>query len=196
MSIAERLKKIRREIGYSQSELAQKSGLTQQSIQWIETGKSRGGRSLGKIARALNVDEQYLRYGSGEKIDCININIFKDLNGWFINEPELYGKEIIQANTCSKKAIGFVVTNDSMVSNHPYKKNFFIGDIVIADPSMEINMNDFAIAEVKKALIFRQYVEEGGYKYLKPLNPQYPLIKIDMHIKLKAKIVRKITKFP
>jgi SOS-response transcriptional repressor LexA len=61
------------------------------------------------------------------------------------------------------------------------KRNYREGDLVQFDTDIEPEHGKYVIAILAGAneAIFRQYVVDGGIKYLKPLNPQYPLIQID-----------------
>jgi len=72
------------------------------------------------------------------------------------------------------------VKGDSMTTSLA-RKSFQEGDILIIDPDATPTNNSFVIALLAKSkeLTFKQYVVDGGICYLKPLNPQYPLIQID-----------------
>lgn len=53
--------------------------------------------------------------------------------------------------------------------------------MLIINPDKEPTHGDFVIAILPKSkeATFKQYVEDGGIRYLKPLNPQYPLTQLD-----------------
>ena len=63
MSLGTRLLQAREAAGLSQKQLAQAVGIRQPSINAIENGKSRGTRHLVAIARALDVDPDWLQTG-------------------------------------------------------------------------------------------------------------------------------------
>ncbi|MCW0353982.1 helix-turn-helix transcriptional regulator [Pantoea ananatis] len=68
-TISERLKQKRSELKMTQSELALKAGVKQQSIQQIEAGITKRPRFLFEIASALQCDPVWLQYGkSGSHI--------------------------------------------------------------------------------------------------------------------------------
>ena len=70
----ERLKKARKELGYTQSEFAQKLGLTQVAYNLIETGKTRlSDKHIKPICAIFSISEDWLRSGDGEMFDK-NIN--------------------------------------------------------------------------------------------------------------------------
>ncbi|AVX38543.1 helix-turn-helix domain-containing protein [Yersinia massiliensis] len=63
-STAERVKRLRTELGLTQSGLAIKAGIRQQTIQRIEAGVTERPRYLLEIATALNCEPKWLIYGS------------------------------------------------------------------------------------------------------------------------------------
>lgn len=62
-SISERIKKKRAELNLTQVELAEKTGIKQQSLQQIEAGVTKRPRFLLEIAKALGCDPHWLMYG-------------------------------------------------------------------------------------------------------------------------------------
>jgi len=63
-TLSERLKKKRVQLKMTQTELANKAGVKQQSIQLIEAGVTKRPRFLFEIAMALNCDPVWLQYGT------------------------------------------------------------------------------------------------------------------------------------
>lgn len=61
------------------------------------------------------------------------------------------------------------------------KKSFHDGDIIIVDPEQTAKHGSFVVAVLPRAkeATFKQYDVDGGVKYLKPINPQYPLVEIN-----------------
>ncbi|MFB9995689.1 XRE family transcriptional regulator [Providencia rustigianii] len=64
MSIAKRLLDARIKAGMSQADLAEKVGVSQQSIQKIEAGQTNSPRRISDIAKAVNVSAQWLQFGT------------------------------------------------------------------------------------------------------------------------------------
>ncbi|ELY4776687.1 helix-turn-helix transcriptional regulator [Cronobacter sakazakii] len=62
-TLSERLRKKRMERNMTQTELASKAGVKQQSIQLIEAGVTQRPRFLFEIAQALDCDPLWLQYG-------------------------------------------------------------------------------------------------------------------------------------
>lgn len=63
MSIGARVRRRRQELGWSQSELAQRAGVAVDTIRKLEQGQSKGSRKLADLAVVLGVDERELIYG-------------------------------------------------------------------------------------------------------------------------------------
>lgn len=62
-TLGERLAKRREQLGLSQKALSQKVGVSQQSINKIESGQTRSPRNLERLAIALSVTSQWLLFG-------------------------------------------------------------------------------------------------------------------------------------
>lgn len=71
------------------------------------------------------------------------------------------------------------VTGDSMVAPG-FSRSYTEGSIIFADPDVTSEIGDRVIAKVPRTgeTTFKVLVEDGGRKFLKPLNPQYPMIDV------------------
>lgn len=67
MSIAKRLLDARIKAGMSQADLAEKVGVSQQSIQKIESGQTSAPRRIEDIAKAVNISAQWLQFGARDE---------------------------------------------------------------------------------------------------------------------------------
>ncbi|AWK42629.1 MULTISPECIES: helix-turn-helix domain-containing protein [Photorhabdus] len=63
-TLSERLKRKRSEMNMTQSDLAGRVGMTQQSIQLIEAGITKRPRFIFEIANVLKCDPSWLLYGN------------------------------------------------------------------------------------------------------------------------------------
>ncbi|ELY4627626.1 MULTISPECIES: helix-turn-helix transcriptional regulator [Enterobacteriaceae] len=63
MNLAHRVKQKRVELSLSQTQLAQKVGMRQQSLQAIESGETKRPRLLIELAAALGCEPHWLLYG-------------------------------------------------------------------------------------------------------------------------------------
>jgi SOS-response transcriptional repressor LexA len=82
-----------------------------------------------------------------------------------------------------------------MISPLGYGLSFQQNSYIIVDPNKTPLHGKFVVtASVNKSeAILRQYIEEGGTIYLKPLNPQYPLMQFDRTTKLLGVVIANIT---
>lgn len=74
-TIAERIKAVRQELGWSQVQLAEEVGVSQSSIGNIESGFRQRPRELVSIAKALRVSPEWLETGKGPKIEGASLRL-------------------------------------------------------------------------------------------------------------------------
>ena len=67
MTIGQRLKQVRKELGLTQIELAARVGLKQSTLSDLELGKSAGTTNLAVVANAIGVSALWLETGRGER---------------------------------------------------------------------------------------------------------------------------------
>ncbi|MCC3719296.1 helix-turn-helix domain-containing protein [Rouxiella badensis] len=100
--------------------------------------------------------------------DPLDVNTLKDIKLWFESDAPLEGD-------------GFwtLVDNDSMTA--PVGISIPVGTYVLYDFSREAVNGDFVLAKLNKSasITFKQFVTDGEHKFLKALNPAWPLIQID-----------------
>jgi len=77
------------------------------------------------------------------------------------------------------------VDGDSMTTSEG-KYSFPEGIIIQVDPDIPAENKSFVIARRRDTdeATFKQFIIDGGDKYLKPLNPRYPIIKCDNDIEV------------
>ena len=108
MEFSERLKKLRKDTGLTQVDVASKLGISQQAYASWERGiKKPTQDNLVKIAQVLNVSVDYLVGNSEEKVDELdNIELLFRMNskGLTEEEKETFKKELIEFMEERKKA--------------------------------------------------------------------------------------------
>ena len=63
----DRIRKIRKDFGLTQKEFADRLGIKQNTVATYEIGKTNVGEAvITSICREFNVNEEWLRYGTGE----------------------------------------------------------------------------------------------------------------------------------
>ena len=107
MEFSERLKKLRKDTGLTQVDVASKLGISQQAYASWERGvKNPTQDNLVKIAQVLNVSVDYLVGNSEEKTDELdNIELLFRMNskGLTKEEKDIFKKELIEFMEKRKK---------------------------------------------------------------------------------------------
>jgi len=72
------------------------------------------------------------------------------------------------------------VRGDSMTNPIPSQPSYPEGCIIYVDPKVQVHNGCRVIAKLPgiNEATFKEYREDGGKRYLKPLNPQYPMVEI------------------
>ncbi|UYM14276.1 LexA family protein [Endozoicomonas euniceicola] len=212
MSIGDRIIKLRKEKGWSQGDLAREifnatgKQIRQQSIGQIETGKTKNPRNLEHFANAFGVSESYLRYGgdSGDTGFIRDIR-FVPLISWvsagqfcevgdiaYLQDPE----DLLPCpGRIGPRSYALKVKGDSMTNPVPSGMNFPEGTFIYVDPDIDVVSGKPVIARLPNSneSTFKIYVEDSGKKYLKPLNPQYPIQEIQAGTNLCGVVVGQYT---
>lgn len=178
--------------------LARKLGVTRGAITHYMTGRRQP--PLGqfqKLAAILKVDPAWLLYGTDTKSEPMRSEAKNKATqfpipilSWnqtveFANVMKLEKHEIKEfvPNFYLDKPEWFAlrVQGDSMTAAHGSNKSFHEGDIIIIDPTKKPSHGSFVVALLPKAkeATFKQLVVDGGVKFLKPLNTQYPMQQIE-----------------
>ncbi|RXA98543.1 MULTISPECIES: LexA family transcriptional regulator [Yersinia] len=198
MSLAERIKQRRLDLGLTQSELAELAGTTQQGIVSVETGRTKRPRYLHELAKALQCDPDYLLTGSegsnvsfvgthtpgyrypvissvqagawGEAIEAYSL---KDIDLWLESDAHIQGD-----------AFWLEVSGDSMTA--PIGLSVPEGTFVLFDTGREASNGNLVIAKMEDSneATFKKLVIDGGQRYLKGLNPAWPLVPINGNCKI------------
>lgn len=212
-SWSERAKLIMKKMGITHEMLANEVGITRGAITHYFTGRRQPPlKQLEKIAIILKTTPAWLQYGIDEsaltkkKIENKNPSAQLPLLSWD-DLTNLMHPENIQASTHKEYLPDFFtnkidwyaleVDGDSMTKPQGQTESFYEGDMIIIDPKKEAVHGNFVIALLKrsKEATFKQYVIDGGIEYLKPLNPQYPILKIDESTHICGVVVKKIVSF-
>lgn len=90
----------------------------------------------------------------------------------------------------SRQGFALKVLGDSMTNPGP-GRSYPTGCIIFVDPEAETKTGDRVIARVPRTneATFKVLVEDAGRQYLKPINPQYPIIDITEETHICGKVV-------
>lgn len=185
MSLAERVKKRRLELGLSQAEVAEKAGIKQQSWASIEDGKTLKPRNIVGISEALKCDPSWLMNG-GVFLPVSEVNTRRIPLISYVQAGELAIKSPIEAfdgsfeyvmtdMDWSQYTFALRIVGDSM------EPDFKAGDVIIVDPEVEPTPGEFVVAKNgEHEATFKKYrptfIGEDGKQHfeLVPLNNDYP----------------------
>ncbi|POP97540.1 XRE family transcriptional regulator [Pseudomonas syringae pv. avii] len=219
MEFKDRLKAARRHAKLNQAELAVRAGITQTSISDLERGKSKATAHVAKIADVCGVDALWLSDGQGDMTAA-----FKSVepsNVAMIAQPEqMYRYPVVSWVTAGAwseavqpfpdgfsdrydisdyKAKGpafwLEVKGDSMTSTSA--PSIPEGSQILVDTEADVRPGKLVIAKLADSneATFKKLVEDGGVRYLKPLNPAYPTVQCSDDCRIIGVVVRSLTKF-
>ncbi|MGI2068130.1 S24 family peptidase [Shewanella glacialipiscicola] len=97
---------------------------------------------------------------------------------------------------CSNNSYILNVSGDSMTAQHGSMQSFEEGSQIVVDPDVEATNKNYVIARISGTndVTFKQLIIDGTQRYLKPINPQYPLLQIDQPIDICGVVIGKIQK--
>lgn len=186
MSLAERVKQKRIELGLTQEQAAEKAGIRQQSWASIEDGKTKKPRNIVGISKALNSDPTWLMTG-GTFMPLSDVNSRKVPLISYVQAGALAEKHPIDAFDGSFE---YIMTDTDMsefsfalrIEGDSMEPDFKEGDIIIVDPDLE-PVPEFVVAKNgENEATFKKYRPTftdltGRQHYeLVPLNDDYPTI--------------------
>ncbi|WP_045226236.1 LexA family protein [Methyloterricola oryzae] len=190
MSLALRIKQARSAARLTQRDLAKRSLLSQQMISKLENGLVESTTEVFNLAAALNVDPRWLATGQGEAMKSsqggeeagrpvayVPLLSWVAAGNWrdMADQRSPADAERVPV-TCrvGDGAYALRVHGDSM------EPVFANGSIIVVDPSLEARNGSYVVVRLDTAAqaTFKQLVIDGGQRFLKPLNPRYPLMEI------------------
>jgi len=191
--LKDRILDRRTALGLSQAQLAEKAGVSQVTIQHLESGRNSTSKKLLDIAKALGVTAEWLGSGEGTARPASNVQAPSV-------EPEAYRYPVIswvaagawaeavepfppgysdryEMSDYDSKGAAFwlEVKGDSMTS--PVGTSITEGMLILVDTEAEAISGKLVIAKLADSneATFKKLVEDGGRRFLKPLNPAYPV---------------------
>lgn len=209
MTIGKRVKSSRDALDITQAQLAEKVGTTQQSIEQLEGGKIKRPRYLPELALALGVSIDWLLKGTTDaNVSYVGPNIPKgkyplisyvsagswseacepynltDIDEWYESDTNMFGD-----------GFWLRVEGDSMTS--PVGQSIPEGHIVLVDTGRDPQNGSLVVAKLTDAneATFKKLVIDGGQKYLKGLNPSWPMIQINGNCKIIGVVVEARVRF-
>ena len=192
-TLKDRILERRTALGLSQQQLANKAGVSQVTIQHLESGRNATSKKLLEIARALGVTAEWLASGNGQppaasKVAAAEVqpeSFRYPVISWVAAGawaeavepfPPGFSDRYEMSDYNSKGAAFWLeVKGDSMTS--PVGTSITEGMLILVDTEAEAYPGKLVIAKLADSneATFKKLVEDGGRRYLKPLNPAYPM---------------------
>lgn len=157
--------------------LGELSRITGKSVQWLLTGTDAGDG---------NVEPQPFPVYQVPLISWVSAGEFKDCGD--IPSLEEAEEVTISPVRVSTRAYAVRVKGDSMVAPMG-GKSYPDGTIIIVDPEVEPAPGKKVIARYGSDMTFKELVMDSGSWWLKPLNPQYPLLPVNEDVQICAVLV-------
>lgn len=185
MSLAARFRNRRMDLHLTQTEVANAAGVSQQSIESIESGRTKKPRNLLDLAKALKCSPNWLL--NGKNITPISeitrrIPILSSIQAGKLTEPpQFFDQEgdfeyIYTDEDTSETTFALRINGDSMAPV------FHTGDVVIIDRDSSPHPGEFVAAKNgHHEATFKKYRPLGigacANFELIPLNPDYPTLR-------------------
>lgn len=195
-TLGNRIEEKRRQAKLSQGELGEKLGLSHSSVSNWEKDKFKpNGVHLHKLALILNCSIDWLLNGENNthlKQD-IDENQFLQQTPNIVKIPILSDENIIHHQLKSNNAARYIISDRGEISkksfayvinNNSMFPIFMPDDIVIIDPTIQIETNHFVLAKMANNVLFRKLIikelnNNTIHFLLAPLSNLYPVIHSD-----------------
>lgn len=204
-TFGDRLKAALKKANMTQQQLADKLGVTQQSIQYACSPKGKGSKHALEISRILRVKPDWLSYGVGslqisasdqvdlalsDKLDNYEKSILKSVSAPLIEWDQLTNPDAHKLATLipcpvphGPNTFATRVKGNTMTAQ--YGRSYPEGSIIFIDPDRahEAQSGDRVFAMIEgKIPSFKLYGEADGERYLQSINLQYPIITREFEI--------------
>ncbi len=206
-----------RELDLTQEKLGERVGVSQGGVgHWLNKRRQPDIESMNKVLRALglghlevvlvirdcSVAVQEPSQRDGQAYDITSAFRYP-ISDWHSVVParetkaEGYGQTHYEVSDhyASGAAFWLKVAGDAMTA--PVGTSVPEGMLILVDPDLDAEPGKLVIARLRgsEEAFFRQWVEEGGQRYLKPLNPTYPKILFTEDYSIIGVVVQATTKF-
>jgi SOS-response transcriptional repressor LexA len=209
MAMGARLKEVLEQPGRpSQAELARLTGVDEATISAIIQRDSERSKYATAIAAALHIRSHWLVTGEGPR-DAENVEEHPSararlpLISWVsaglreeANDPYAPGNAeawVDFDSPASSSAFCLRVRGDSMRNPTGEEPNFPDGCIIAIEPKRKPKSREFAVFRFSDTdeATFKQYIVDGPLKFLKPLNPIYPVMGLGPDARLVGTVFEK-----
>lgn len=170
-----------KELGLTQSQLAERAGISQVTVHKLASGKISSTAKIVNLAKALNCDPEWLQNGNEQSpsfeipnqlqgqypvLDWVQAGNWSTINEAAKHEADHYPCPV----KCSDKTFLLKVRGQSMAPT------FNEGELIFVDPEVEAIHGKYVVARLddENEATLKQLIIEGGHKFLKAANPSWP----------------------
>jgi len=159
--------------------------------EWLEYGVLPKNREVTSPTQppavTSNVGEVQNRFGKVPLISWVQAGSWCEPMNFEVYEGENW---LSCPVPISKNGFALEVRGDSMTNPGP-GRSYPAGCIIFVDPDVEVRTGDRVIARVPRTneVTFKVLVEDAGRQFLRPINPQYPIIDITEETHICGKVV-------
>lgn len=166
--------------------------------EWLEYGVLPKGQSSGNHEPRVVVGNQCNISAIGQRFGKVPLISWVQAGAWCeaISNAEVYDADswLSCPVPISDQGYALRVHGDSMTNPGP-GRSYPAGCIIFVDPEAETKTGDRVIARVPRTneATFKILVEDAGRQFLRPINPQYPIIDITEETHICGKVVGSFT---
>lgn len=186
--------------------LARALGVTPRAVgKWLNGEAIPRHGKIQALATLLNVTPEWLQLGSGEwdnnvktvaqpqgyssfpLISWVSAGLWSEaIEPWSRAEIDRWPST---TRNVSENSFWLEVKGDSMTA--PVGLSIPEGMMILVDPEVAASSGKLVIARLTDAneATFKKYIEDGGRKYLKPLNPEYKMQEISNNCRIIGVVV-------
>jgi SOS-response transcriptional repressor LexA len=198
------------EIGVTQEQLAERLGVTQGAIgHWLNERREPKLDMINRIMKELGISLLQPVQNESEKIS-FDANVDLELHSERLSkypviswvqagawaealEPmphDVDGPLEVSDYQAKGKAFWLDVKGDSMTSHTG--RSIPEGTKILVDTGLEPVSGKLVVAKLvdSNEATFKMFIEDAGQRFLKPLNPSYPLLKINGNCRIVGVVVR------
>lgn len=162
--------------------------------EWLEYGVLPKEQTTENVARQFKVGDESNVSGIVDRFGKVPLISWVQAGAWCeaICNFEPYDADVwiscpvpISRNGYALKVLGDSMTNPGPGRSYPS------GCIIFVDPEIQVNNGDRVVARVPRTneVTFKVLDSDAGRVYLRPINPQYPIIDITEETQICGKVV-------
>ena len=186
MTINERIKLLRKELGLNQTDFGEKIGIKVSQASYIEkAGNPVTQRVVQLICTVFNISEKWLTEGKGDMYTSDEEAILDKLAGMYdLSESQMiFAKQWLQLPATAKDAVvDYIVSVASALQEKKSKKN----DVSESDTSKKVNINNLDSLHEARQMVENSAPPAGDFRPENLTDEEWQLIQMARQEKRQA----------